>query len=90
MNQMMKMKHGKQMPESKNRRLALEETKNDASLRLQSSKPELDSGTFDFRERDRISYNFSLLFCLFIDLKSTRQWHHGHHGTLYKIFCTNT
>ena len=47
-----------------------------------SSKPELDSGTFDFRERDRISYNFSLLFCLFIDLKSTRQWHHGHHGTL--------
>ena len=82
MNQMMKMKHGKQMPESKNRRLALEETKNDASLRLQSSKPELDSGTFDFRERDRISYNFSLLFCLFIDLKSTRQWHHGHHGTL--------
>lgn len=79
----MKMKHGKQMPERKNRRLALEETKNDASLRLQSSKPELDSGTFDFRERerDRISYNFSLLFCLFIDLKSTRQWHHGHHGT---------
>lgn len=50
---MMKMKHGKQMPERKNRRLALEETKNDASLRLQSSKPELDSGTFDFRERER-------------------------------------
>ena len=77
MNQMMKMKHGKQMPERKNRRLALEETKTDASLRIQSSKPELDSGTFDFRERDRISYNFSLLFCPFIDLKSTRQWHHG-------------
>ena len=35
MNQMMKMKHGKQMPERKNRRLALEETKNEASLRLQ-------------------------------------------------------
>lgn len=68
-NQMMKMKHGKQTPERKNRRLALEETKNDASLRLQSSKPELDSGLLTLeRERERelviISLCFSSLFLL--------------------------